>query len=276
MAGMLLLDQRNPVKRPILLTGLSIALGWLVLFPRVISQTEVDSGIAWFLSYTDLDKAKSMYARPLLQDDWEARGDSVAFASEYRRYVLDYPCWVANRDGLELKKAGRCDKAIPLFERAIALNPVYAAAYTNLGMCLREQGRADSALDILEVAAGLNPYNATIAKELAAVYLMKGRLDDVEENLLWALEIDSDNLDALIGLTQVYRNRRQTDLYLKYLNQLVLHPQVPVVAIQELAEYYLSQRDWGRARELFLKAIPMGLDSTYVRALRQQVPQLGL
>ena len=47
-------------------------------------------------------------------------------------------------------------------------------------------------------------------------------------------------------------------------------------AFKELAEYYVTQKNWPVAGKLYREAIDRGLDTTYTRILREQAPQLGL
>ena len=59
--------------------------------------------------------------------------DVVAQRPENHRAVMNY--------GLALKNAGRVEEALPHFRKALALEPAYTKAHTNLGNALLMLGR---------------------------------------------------------------------------------------------------------------------------------------
>jgi len=55
---------------------------------------------------------------------------------------------------------GEYKKAIGCFEKAIQINPNYAAAYNNLGNALKELGEYQKAISCYEKAIEINPNHA--------------------------------------------------------------------------------------------------------------------
>jgi tetratricopeptide (TPR) repeat protein len=56
-----------------------------------------------------------------------------------------------------LRNAGRCDDAVPVYRRAVALLPGEISAHLNLGICLAEIGEYDEARGAFHAAAALDP-----------------------------------------------------------------------------------------------------------------------
>jgi tetratricopeptide (TPR) repeat protein len=86
-----------------------------------------------------------------------ARGSPDA-AAAYLAQALDaYPACVpamVNQGNL-LLEAGRAAEAVPIFERAIILDPDYPEAHHNLGVAFRRLGRRADAVRELRRATGL-------------------------------------------------------------------------------------------------------------------------
>ncbi|MCK4301124.1 MAG: tetratricopeptide repeat protein, partial [candidate division Zixibacteria bacterium] len=272
----LILDNRHRAYGGARIALLSAVLGSLVLVPRVVGQTIPEIAIARFNGYVALDMTKNMYGRITLLKYYEKAGDIAAVAHERERYVNEYPERMVNHEGVRWKDRGNCARAAPFFERALQMNPVFSAAFTNLGMCCQQSGQLDSAVHLFRIAVGLNPYNAAMATKLAGAYVQAGELEKAAKSLTWAMKIDPDNIDPLLGLIMVYERLGRADDRLNILSKLVQLPDAPVGALKEMGEHHLDRQEYERAAELFQRALKRGLDSTYVRQLINTHPQLGV
>ncbi len=252
------------------------ALGFLMLFPRAISQTSPDLSVTWFNSYAALDKTRNMIGRTLLKKFYDNRGDAHTSEREYQRYVTDYPEFALNRQGLALMKEGKCVEAIALYRKAIDLHPTFVAPYANMGKCYLQLGQFDSALVMLRIAAGMNPYNPIVYNSLARTYYERGDYAEAEVALKRAHKLSPNESGPLVGLVHIYKRTNDLDNWLKYLNLLVARTDAPLSSLTELAEYHLNQRRFAEASALYRRAIPLGLDSAYLTTLQREFPQLGL
>ncbi|MCK4460818.1 MAG: tetratricopeptide repeat protein, partial [candidate division Zixibacteria bacterium] len=270
------LDAKVRSRRYVCIALMMTVLGFLMLFPRAISQTSPDLSVTLFNNYAALNKTRNMYGRTLLKKFYDNRGDVEASEREYKSYVTDYPEFTLNRQGLALMKEGKCVEAIALYRKAIDLHPTFVAPFANMGMCYGTLGQADSAIAYLRIASGMNPYNWRVWNNLATSYYLKGDYTQAERCLLAARKYGPDRLDPLVGLVQVYKQTNNLDNWLKYLNLLVAHENAPLIALTMLAEYHLNYRRFPEASVLYRRAIPLGLDSAYLAALRREYPQLGL
>ena len=251
-------------------------LGFAILFPRAVSQTNPNQSVVWFNNYAALDKTKNMYGRTLLKQYYDRRDDAVASEQQYRQYVTDYPEFVLNHEGLALRREEKLEEAIEKFHEAIDLHPTFVAPYANLGMCYLQLGQLDSAEVMLRIAVGMNPYNSIIYNTLGRTYFEQGDYPRAEEMLLRAHKLSPSKLEPLVGLVKLYEKIRDLDSWLRYLNELIVHEDAPFQALTELAEYHLNHRHFAQAAPLLKRAVALGLDSTYVAQLQKKYPQLGL
>jgi len=65
-----------------------------------------------------------------------------------------------------------------LFPRHPASNPIYAAAYYNLGNVLRDQEKLDEAIAAFSAAARLNPRDAMALNNLANALKKQGKVPE--------------------------------------------------------------------------------------------------
>lgn len=75
----------------------------------------------------------------------------------------------------------RTDEAVEEFQRALALNPNFAAAHGFLGCALAFDGRSDQAIEHIEQAIRMNPHdaqNALLNAALAAAHYQAGRYSE--------------------------------------------------------------------------------------------------
>lgn len=271
-----ILDSKVRPRQYVPITLLMVMLGLMMLFPRAVSQTNPDQSVRWLNNYAALDKTKNMYGRTLLKKYYDGRGDAVAAEQEYRRYVSDYPQVVLNREGIALKKEGKCAEAIEKYRQALNLHPTFVAAYANIGMCFGSLRQPDSAIAYLEIAAGMNPYNWRSWNNLATAHYTKGAYSRAVEYLMKARKYGPTELDPLVGLSQVYKRQNHLDHWFKTITELAARNDAPIQALTELAEYYVSRQQFQQATPLYRRAVAQGLDSTYLAHLRRDYPQLGL
>ena len=118
-----------------------------------------------------------------------------------------------SRGVLNLRSAGRdaIDRAIALFERAVELDPAYAAAWAALGGAYNLKGTFLSlpallhkAIERLRRAVGLNPSLANAHTWLASSLLALGQVDEGIAELRAAERLDPQNADVHQALARAY------------------------------------------------------------------------
>jgi tetratricopeptide (TPR) repeat protein len=118
-----------------------------------------------------------------------------------------------SRGVLNMRSAGRdaIDRAITLFERAVSLDPGYAAAWAALGGAYSLKGAflgmrelQDKAIEPLRRAIEIKPTLASAHVWLGSALANRGRLDEALASLRRAVEIEPDNADAHQSLARAY------------------------------------------------------------------------
>ena len=110
----------------------------------------------------------------------------------------------AHKEGLVLSyREGKYQEAIPHFTRAIEMDPAFAYAWHDRGVCLREMGRDDEALKDFEKALELLPNDEEIlysrADLLRKIGILKGEkkiVDSAVRALNRTLELNPNHAQA--------------------------------------------------------------------------------
>lgn len=86
-------------------------------------------------------------------------------------------------------RAGRLDEALEAHERAVRIDPGYAAAWINFGITYRRRHELDKAMACYDRAMKLEPENEKLHASLGVLYLEQGRLDRAEASLREAIRL---------------------------------------------------------------------------------------
>lgn len=105
--------------------------------------------------------------------------------------------WMAHNNlGTTLLEKGRITEAIGEFEKALRIDPRYAAAQGNLGNALLRLGEAEASLLHLQSAVEIDPLNAMIRNNLGNALLQLGRENEAAAQYAKAVEIDATYVEA--------------------------------------------------------------------------------
>src|SRR5206468_3770086 len=101
------------------------------------------------------------------------------------------------------RKRGECAKAIPHFEKAIALYDKYGDAFNEMGNCFKQEGRFEEAEDSFEKAIERNT-SIYPSMNLADLYATRKRFDDAHRVIRQALENHPSEGDLYFAMARVY------------------------------------------------------------------------
>lgn len=105
----------------------------------------------------------------------------------------------------QLKTEGKFQDAASKYQDALKLDKNMEAAQVGLAMALLRSGKLDAALDAATAAFTSHPDSAPVMVVLGRVQFRLGDMGDAEEAYHAALQIDSTNVDAYLGLAHLYR-----------------------------------------------------------------------
>jgi tetratricopeptide (TPR) repeat protein len=210
----------------------------------------------------------------LLREYFERNGDIVAAYEEADRWTRHYPEFELGLRAKQLIAEGREKEALPLCRRAIELNPLYWAGYTNLGSCFIGAGQWDSAQAVLEIANGINPNNATIVHNLAYTLMRQGKFTGAGRLFQRAIELDSSMINAYIHLARVYMTLDNSEPLDRLLEAAAGREDIPTAWQGEAADYYIRKGNVERAANLYGRALAGGLDSSAVTERVREYPEL--
>jgi adenylate cyclase len=95
--------------------------------------------------------------------------------------------WYANA----LYAVNRLKEAIPMYQKAIRLNPVGSSlAFSNLGTCCRRTGQLEEAVSAYKQAISRSPDNIFAHNGLASTYILMGREKEAHSEAAEVLRID--------------------------------------------------------------------------------------
>ncbi|HSS99493.1 MAG TPA: tetratricopeptide repeat protein, partial [Terriglobales bacterium] len=112
------------------------------------------------------------------------------------------PAILHNALGNALLDAGRLNDALAQYRQAIASDPNFADAHSNLAIMLARRGELAQAIDESQKALAIPPEDAVSHVRLAILLMQSGRADLALPHYRRALEIDPGSVDARRGLDQ--------------------------------------------------------------------------
>ena len=178
---------------------------------------------------------------------------------------------IINALGIAYARAGMKDKARELFLKALKLNPNKGETYTNLGVLLASEGKYDEALKYFQKAVSLDEYKNRDKGffNIALVYKKKGNYNLYEEYLKKTITFNPYFAKAYILLGEYYlKNKRYIDAYDIYLTALNTGIDLPEIYFGlGRAHYYLNNTI--KAKYYLKKALKM----TKNPILKQQIEE---
>lgn len=110
--------------------------------------------------------------------------------------------------GVEYRERGEYDKAYPLLDDDVRLNPENVDSLANFGQLLDRMGRLGEAIEYHQKAISINPSNHELYTNLGQVKARMGDLIGAEKSLGRALELKPDFLPARLNLGYVFYLRK--------------------------------------------------------------------
>jgi len=253
---------------------LSIALGVLILSPRVISQALPEKGLAVFDAYADLDVIRSYNGRYWARRYFEKLGDQT---EALRRSIisaraLPHEGW--SDDAFDLAAAGRREEAKDMLRRVVDYAPCDYYSWSNLGNLYAQDKQYDSALAAFDIAVALQPFNPYINDHIAQVYYALGEWTNAEVHWKEALEVEPGRYGAVLSLIELYQRQEREQERDSLLLMLQKVDSLPLDILGRLTTSAVDRRAWDEASGWIERSVRMGLDTNVARQFREKHREL--
>ena len=119
-------------------------------------------------------------------------------------------------------------------------DPNNFTTHLRLGSLLYRQDKLEEGINCLRKACELSPSNFEVRIKLAEALLMGGEecLDEALTHLKYVYDLDQNEYDALIGLSQVYDKRGDAQLAIEYAEAASKLPEAPATCLYFLVKNY--------------------------------------
>ncbi len=135
-----------------------------------------------------------------------SEGHMVAAIQAMNEALDEYPndkhlAWLA---GVWVENHQQWKRAIPMFERAIKLDPDFAAPLNEVAYCYARFRMYDKAFDAMQRYIGLLPNEANPQDSYAEILRMGGKFEDALTHYHAALKIDPGFVESQLGIADTY------------------------------------------------------------------------
>lgn len=110
----------------------------------------------------------------------------------------------AYNGGLQPLKEEKYQEAIPWFEKAVSIDPKFAFAWDNLGVCYRRINNFPKAEEAYKQSLSIDPKGKTALQNLPVVYLYEKKNDEAIQAYKNILQYYPDDPEAYYGVALVY------------------------------------------------------------------------
>ncbi|HZO44133.1 MAG TPA: tetratricopeptide repeat protein [Methylomirabilota bacterium] len=170
------------------------------------------------------------------------------------------------------------DQAVEAYSKAIELRPFYADAYVGLGDAKAAKSDVDGAIAAYQKALVYNPVNPRVHMSLGKIYYgEKGLYYEAVTAYKKAIELDSNSVDARMGLGEVYEEKglykEATEEYRKVIEIDGKHTgaMYNLALVYEKVDPKAAITQWERYIEL---AAPLATEKDWVDVARQHLRKL--
>ena len=136
-------------------------------------------------------------------------------------------------------KLKQFDDAILHYNKAIELNPNFAAGYFNLGVAQQDKGDIKLALESYKMALKLNPNYLEAYFNMGGVLHEIGNFEEALDNYKYILKLKPDHPDTYNNMGNTLKEMGQPELAIKYFKKAIK-------LNSNFAEAYNNQGNWFR------------------------------
>lgn len=246
---------KSSLKKRLQIGGLMLATGFIVLFPRVIIQTNDRLAIKHAFNYCDLDIKRNVKTYRSINDYVKVNDLENLYGTRLNQVDQYYPELIINENGIALKRQQHYPEAIAYFQKAIKEHPGFSAAYYNMADCYKAMGNLEQARQNAEIARGISPDNTNALNLLSGIAVQERQYELALKYINQTFYFDPNNLPAMISLAGVYHGLHDKENYFKTLMRISRHPDASATAFFFLGNFYYGERQIDKAKEAFKTAL---------------------
>ena len=124
-----------------------------------------------------------------------------------------------NISGAVYKGLGQLDSSIEAYKKAIAIDPAYAAPYSNMGNALREQNKLEEAIAAYKKALALNSNFADAYYNMGNALKEQGKLEETIAAYKKALALNPNYFDVYNNMGNVFQDQGKLEEALNAFNK---------------------------------------------------------
>jgi tetratricopeptide (TPR) repeat protein len=156
------------------------------------------------------------------------------------------------------QEAGELDRAVPLYENVLRVDPQHAAALYHLGTLEIQRSNVKAGVELLRQAAAQRPDVAEIHNNLGIACKTLEQWGEAAEAFERALNVDPNYAPAYFNLADLSQTLGQIDTATQfYLRAIKLDPDEPQ-AFRRLGEILFAQENWTGAEQCFCRVLAIG------------------
>ena len=111
--------------------------------------------------------------------------------------------------GVDLLKKEKYAECIPFFEKAVSIDPEFAFAWDNLGICYRRTDQLEKAEKAYKASLKVDPAGKTPLQNLAVVYQLQKKDDEAIATYKEIVKYYPDDPEVYYGIGTVYYNNKK-------------------------------------------------------------------
>ncbi|MDB0018269.1 tetratricopeptide repeat protein [Planktomarina temperata] len=154
------------------------------------------------LQEADFDESVSHFKFFGIGEAWQKLGKLEEAIEAYNKALAIKPDFAAaySNMGVALKDQGKLEEAIEAYNKALAIKPDYAEAHSNIGVTLQEQGKLEEAIEAYHKALVIKPDYAEAYNNMGVTLQEQGKLEEAIEAYNKALAIKPDYAEAYYNM----------------------------------------------------------------------------
>lgn len=107
-------------------------------------------------------------------------------------------------EGIDESKKENHQKAAKKYEKAVEIDPEFAFAWDNLGLCYRKLEKYDEAIEAYKKSLAIDPYGTMPLQNIAIVYQYKKQFSDAIRTYEQLAMLDDKNPEVYYGIGVIY------------------------------------------------------------------------